>query len=85
MQKLFIEGKRTGYAPEQCGETLTAKQLANAILNQIEWGNLDPDAPVYLCNDNGYTYGEINDYDSLCIGEDADSRKRMYVQTERGE
>lgn len=67
-KKLFIDGKRTGYAPEQCGETLTVGQLIQALQQGIEWGELSEDMPIYLCNDRGYTYGEINDYNSFTIG-----------------
>lgn len=67
-KKLFIDGKRSGYAPEQCGETLTVGQLRQALNKAVEWGGLTDDMPIYLCNDSGYTYGEINDYSSFMIG-----------------
>ena len=72
---LFIDGKRTGYAPYQCGETMTVGQLILALNRAIEWGELSADMPIYLSNDNGYTYGEISEYDSFTIGtkyEDSD-------------
>lgn len=69
-RKLFIDGKRTGYSPEQCGETLTVGQLIAALQRGIEYGELSEDMPIYLCNDRGYTYGVINDYNSFMIGED---------------
>ena len=72
-KKLFIDGKRTGYGPEQCGETLTVGQLIQALQQGIEWGELSEDMPIYLCNDRGYTYGEINDYNSFMIGKDYQS------------
>lgn len=54
--KLFIEGRRTGYSPEQCERTFTVKEL-------IEWlDQFEDDTEVYLKNDNGYTYGNIDDY-----------------------
>ena len=53
MNGLFIEGRRNGYAPEQCGYTFTVKDLIE------ELQNYDEDMPVYLSNDNGYTYGNI--------------------------
>ena len=49
--KLFIEGRRNGYSPNQCGRTMTAGELMS-FLEQF-----DEDMPVYLSNDNGYTYG----------------------------
>lgn len=55
MMKLFIEGRRNGYNPDQCGFTMTAGELV-AYLSQF-----DEDTPVYLENDNGYTYGSITE------------------------
>lgn len=57
---LFIEGIHNGHNPVQCGSTMTIRDL-------IDWleetaSVLGDDAPVYLRNDNGYTYGSINDY-----------------------
>ena len=57
MNKLFINGKRNGYSPEQCGRTLTVGELIDILQGY------DPDMEVYLKNDNGYTYGSITDYD----------------------
>ena len=57
MSKIYINGNRSGYSPEQCGRTLTAQQLINIL------SGFDPDAPVYLKNDGGYTYGAITDWD----------------------
>ena len=57
MSKLFINGKRNGYSPEQCGRTLTVGELIDILQGY------DPDMEVYLKNDNGYTYGSITDYD----------------------
>lgn len=53
MKKLFIEGRRDGYDPEQCGATMTVEELIT-FLEQF-----DGDTKVYLNNDNGYTYGSI--------------------------
>lgn len=52
---LFIEGRRNGYSPDQCGRTMTICELI-AYLEQFE-----DDTPVYLSNDRGYTYGSITD------------------------
>lgn len=57
MSKIFINGNRNGYSPDQCGRTLTAQQLIDIL------SGFDPDAPVYLKNDGGYTYGAITDWD----------------------
>lgn len=53
---LYIEGRRNGYAPEQCGRTMTVRELID-YLEQF-----DEDMEVYLKNDNGYTYGNITEY-----------------------
>lgn len=52
-RKLFIRGNRNGYSPDQCGRTLTVGELM-ALLEDF-----DEDMPIYLDNDNGYTYGSI--------------------------
>ena len=54
---LFINGKRNGYSPEQCGRTLTGGELIDILQGY------DPDMEVYLKNDNGFTYGSIEEYD----------------------
>ena len=53
--KLFIEGRRNGYEPGQCGRTLTVAELIE-YLEQFAG-----DTEVYLKNDGGYTYGNIWD------------------------
>lgn len=57
MKALFIEGKRNGYGPDQCGRTMTVGELIS-ILSEF-----DEDRPVFLRNDNGYTYGSIREED----------------------
>lgn len=57
MGRLFINTKRNGYDPDQCGRTLTVAELID-ILSEF-----DDDTPVYLCNDGGYTYGSITEHD----------------------
>jgi len=54
--KLFIETGREGHSPEQCRHTMTARELIE-YLEQF-----DEDTPVYLSNDNGYTYGSITEF-----------------------
>lgn len=52
---LFIEGRRNGYSPDQCGRTMTVEEL-------IGWlEQFDYDSPVYLTNDRGYTFGNITE------------------------
>lgn len=53
MQKLFIDAERTGYAPDQIRRTMTVQELINVL------SDFDPETPVYLRHDGGYTYGGI--------------------------
>ena len=53
--KLYIEGRRNGYDTDQCGRTMTVRELI-AWLEQF-----DEDAEVFLKNDGGYTYGSITE------------------------
>ena len=55
MERLFIEGRRNGYAPNQCGKTMTVGELIQFL------EGFDEDAVVYLRNDGGYTYGNITE------------------------
>lgn len=55
MDVLFLEGRRDGYAVDQCGKTMTVGELLE-FLQQF-----DEDLPVYLRNDGGYTYGRITE------------------------
>lgn len=57
MEALFINGKRNGYGPDQCGRTLTVGELIEIL------EGFDSDRPVFLRNDNGYTYGSITERD----------------------
>ena len=57
MKALFIEAKRNGYDTEQCGKTLTVGELIEVLKEY------DEDRPVYVRNDNGYTYGSVTAYD----------------------
>ena len=54
---LFIQGNRNGYSPQQCGRTMTVKEFIEAL------SYYDDDIPVYLNNDNGYTFGSIEEDD----------------------
>ena len=55
MRALFIDGKRSGYSPEQCGATMTVNELIERLEQIKEWNDCG-DLPIYLYNDNGYTY-----------------------------
>lgn len=65
MQVLYIEGRRNGYGPDQCGRTMTVAELIDYL------SQFDEELPVYLSNDQGYTYGNI-DEDSFEEGEHID-------------
>lgn len=54
---ITIEANREGYGPDQCGSTMTVRELIN-YLEQF-----DEDQKVYISNDNGYTYGSISNWD----------------------
>lgn len=66
---LTIETHRNGYSVDQCGHTLTVSELIDYL---SQW---DEDTPVYLSNDNGYTYGSINfdDINSAEVDEDEEN------------
>lgn len=54
-QILTIDGRREGYAPDQIRGTMTVGELIS-YLEQF-----DEDMPVMINNDNGYTYGSIQE------------------------
>lgn len=53
MQEVFIKTRHNGYDTEQCGSTLTVKELIEIL------EDFNEDSPVYFSNDGGYTYGSI--------------------------
>ena len=55
MNVLYIDGRRNGYGPDQCGKTMTVSEMID-FLSQF-----DGDLPIYLNNDNGYTFGNIDE------------------------
>lgn len=73
-----IEGNRDGYSPDQCAETCTVRELIDAL----EY--FDNDMPVYLINDNGYTYGSISarDIDEHFVNNDGDLDEEDYEDDE---
>ena len=56
---LFIDGERYGYGPDQVYGTYTIRQLIQHLENMGH--QIGFDSPVFLRNDNGYTYGGIRD------------------------
>lgn len=57
---------RNGYAPNQCGRTMTVGELIE-MLHQF-----DPEEKVYTGHDNRYTYGSIREYDFETFFEEED-------------
>ena len=54
---LIINAKRNGYAPDQCGNTMTVGEM----MRYLE--DFEPDEKIYLSHDKGYTYGSISQWD----------------------
>ena len=54
---LTLNTHRTCYGISQLGTTLTVGDLISLLQE------FDEDTKVCFSNDNGYTYGEINEYD----------------------
>ena len=51
---LYLNTKRDGYEIEDCDPTVTVAQLISIL------EGYPGDAPVYLRNDNGYTFGSVD-------------------------
>lgn len=63
MKKFYIRGNRNGYTEEQTGDTMTVENLLNMLENAVKCGEVSYDTPIYLCSDNGYTYGSVEESD----------------------
>lgn len=63
---VLIEARREGYSTSQCGRTMTVGELIEYL------GQYDEDTPVFISNDNGYTYGPITENDIHEKEEDED-------------
>lgn len=55
MNPVFINTTRSGYTPSQCEATLTVGELMEIL------AEFNEEQPVYLRNDDGYTYGHITE------------------------
>ena len=66
MTVVTLNTNRSGYAPSQISRTMTVKELIWKLEGYPE------DMPVMFSNDNGYTYGEITEYDIDIYEEDED-------------
>ncbi len=60
---IFINTNCSGYAPEQCGRTVTVSELISTLQQY------NPNSSIYFRNDNGYTYGSITENDITDGGE----------------
>lgn len=77
MNVLYIEGRRNGYGPDQCGKTMTVSEMID-FLSQF-----DGDLPIYLNNDSGYTFGNIDeDSFSECKYNDPDADDEVDFEEE---
>jgi hypothetical protein len=76
---LIINAKRNGYAPDQCGNTMTVGEL----MCYLE--DCNPEDKIYLSHDRGYTYGSITvgDFDEQEVADedfDEDESPGMTMQ-----
>lgn len=53
---LVLETTRNGYSIEQLGHTMTVGELIEFL------DGFEEDTKVYLSNDEGYTFGEVKDF-----------------------
>lgn len=67
MKNILINTNSNGYSTEQCGSTLTVKELIQIL------EDLDEDSPVYFSNNGGYTYGKIR-YEDIFESEQEDEQ-----------
>ena len=51
---LTIEAAREGYSPDQIRDTMTVEDLRRLL------EDYEDDTPIYISNDNGYTFGGIS-------------------------
>lgn len=56
---LTIDGRRDAYSVEQIMEHYTPTMTVGQLIDYL--GQYDDDTPVMINNDNGYTYGYINE------------------------
>ena len=63
---VIMNTRRNGYAPNQCGRTMTVGELIE-LLEQF-----DPEEQVFTAHDNRYTYGNIREMDIEFIEDEED-------------
>lgn len=52
--KIYLETRRSGYAPDQLDKSITVGELVEFLTD-----NYCEDDEIILSNDKGYTFGEI--------------------------
>ena len=57
MKHVTINARREGYEVDQIRHTMTVQELIEKL------SEFEPDTPVYLSHDKGYTYGGITQWD----------------------
>ena len=57
MLYLTIKGRRDGYGIDQCGSTTTVADMIDLL------SRYNGNTPIYISNDNGYTFGSIKEYE----------------------
>ena len=55
---VLIEARRECYGLDQIGRTMTVGDLIYYLKEEL---CLDDEQPIYISNDNGYTYGRITE------------------------
>lgn len=53
--RIIIENVPEWYTLEHCGQTMTAGELMDVL------SEYDPSTPIYISNDNGYTYSSLTE------------------------
>lgn len=53
--QIIINAVSDGYYTDQCGETMTVGQLRDLL------EAFDPESPIFLSFDEGYTYGRLDE------------------------
>ena len=60
MERVYLNTTRYGYTPDQTGVTMSVGELIDAL------SEYDMESPVYFRNDDGYTYGYLDDKTVRC-------------------
>lgn len=60
MGRVYLNTTRYGYTPDQAGATMSVGELIDAL------SDYDMEDPVYFRNDDGYTYGYLDEKTVRC-------------------